>query len=289
MVGIKRSKHWMTPMLIIITVAAVIPIFLLIYLSLHRWELGYPWSERVFIGLRNYKWFFTSTQELRSLSVTFKFVFWAVLTEVFLAVLISSFLYKNPIGKKYVVFSMVIPIAMTPAVNAFLWRLYFTPSHGIINWILNTLFGATPNWFGTELAFVMLVLVDIWRWVPFLSLILLAGLEAIPPEPLEASYAEGATWGQTLLYVVVPMLKPIITVGIILRMIDAFKLFDLVFPLTAGGPGDLTEVLSMHIYRYGFFDIGRIGRASAMAVVLLVIVIALTAVYVRYTQRKEEV
>src|SRR5690554_8065920 len=98
MVGIKRSKHWMTPMLIIITVAAVIPIFLLIYLSLHRWELGYPWSERVFIGLRNYKWFFTSTQELRSLSVTFKFVFWAVLTEVFLAVLIRS--EERRVGKE---------------------------------------------------------------------------------------------------------------------------------------------------------------------------------------------
>lgn len=170
---------------------------------------------------------------------------------------------------------------MTPVVVGIIWRLMYNPDLGMLNYFL-TLFGFSPvNWTGmpgTALPSVMMA--DIWEWTPFMALIMLAGLHALPRGPFEAASVDGASWWQTLRYVTLPLLSPAMLVALLIRLMDSFKTFDLIFVLTQGGPGMSTEILNYYTYRYGF-KFFHMGYASALSWLLVVVVTIISLILIR--------
>jgi multiple sugar transport system permease protein len=175
-----------------------------------------------------------------------------------------------------------MPLLINPVVVAQIWRMFLHPELGIVNYLIGLAGIAKVNWLGDPaIAFWTVVLVDIWHQVSFMIILLLAGLSALPREPYEAARVDGASHLQAFLHITLPLMRPVIAVTLLIRLIFAIKTFDLVFIMTRGGPGTATDLISYFIYRSAFFGLD-IGQASAISVVLLVVVLALTAYLYRY-------
>lgn len=184
---------------------------------------------------------------------------------------------------------LLIPMMLPPVVVGVVWRLMFNPNFGAINGTLKSMGANTDalTWTASPaLALASVIAVDVWQWTPFMFLILLAGLQAIPQEPYEAAMVDGANWRQTFFHVTLPLLKPAILIALLLRTMDLLRVFDQIFILTEGGPGFATETVSLYIYRaaFRFFDF---GYAAAMSFVLLALTNAISYAYIRLLQRQE--
>jgi multiple sugar transport system permease protein len=166
---------------------------------------------------------------------------------------------------------LLVPMLLPPVVAAVAWRLIFNPQFGVLNGTLRELGVNTAGllWTGGDRsALASVILVDVWEWTPFLFLLLSAGLQAIPPEPLEAARIDGASAWQIFRDVTLPLLRPVILLALLLRAMDLMRIFDQIFILTQGGPGTATETLSLYIYRTAF-RFSSFGYAAAMSFVLL--------------------
>lgn len=167
--------------------------------------------------------------------------------------------------------AILVPMLLPPVVAAVAWRLIYNPQFGLLNGTLRRAgFGtAALTWTnGEATALLSVILVDVWEWTPFIFLLLSAGLQAIPQEPLEAARIDGAGWWQTLRDITLPLLKPAIILALLLRAMDLVRIFDQIFILTQGGPGTATETVSLYIYRTAF-RFSNFGYAAAMSFVLL--------------------
>jgi multiple sugar transport system permease protein len=166
---------------------------------------------------------------------------------------------------------LLVPMLVPPVVAAVAWRLIFNPQFGVLNGSLRELGFNTASllWTGGDRsALASVILVDVWEWTPFLFLLLSAGLQAIPPEPLEAARIDGASAWQIFRDVTFPLLRPVILLALLLRAMDLVRIFDQIFILTQGGPGTATETVSLYIYRTAF-RFSNFGYAAAMSFVLL--------------------
>ncbi len=279
---------FISPAVIILLLIVIFPLIFSLGVSFCEWNLirGGKWK---FVGLNNYIYFLFKDPYFRtSLKVTLTFVLVAVGLELVLGLGIAFLLNRPLKGIGLYRTILVIPSTMTPVVVGIIWRLLYNPELGTLNYFLSLL-GLPPlNWLGDpSLALPSVIMADIWEWTPFMALILLAGLQALPRDPFEAAIVDGASSFQLFRYVILPLLQPTIIIATLLRIMDAFKTFDLVFVLTHGGPGMSTEVLSYYTYRYGF-KFFHIGHASALSYLLLVIIIIITQVFVRYLKIGEE-
>ncbi len=212
---------------------------------------------------------------------TFLFVVLAVGIEVVLGVLLGFLFWgsaKMP-GRRIALTMLFTPMVITPVASGLFWRLIYEPTFGVLNYLI-TVFGGQRIDFLTnnEWAFPAVLFVDIWMWTPFMILMTLAALGSVPKAELEAAEVDRMSWLSKIRYVIWPHGKFILMLGILLRTIDAFKTTDLVFLLTNGGPGVLTELIGLQLYRYAFASL-NIGFSSALAVVLLITAIAFTSIY----------
>lgn len=247
-----------------------------------------PWSEITFVGLRNYVDIFRDFLFRQAVKRTMVYTVCSVGIEFILGYLIAIFLArKSVLWKGLILGALIIPMTVTPSIAGLIWRLYFNPNYGIINYFLS-FFNLSPDWYSYSLAMSSVIIVDIWQWTPFVALILYAGLNALPNTPFEAALVDGASKLQTMRYITIPLLRPIILIALLLRTMDALKMFDVVFSLTGGGPADATELLSMLIYRTGFYQTGMIGLASVVAVVLLVVIISISKLFINILGEKRE-
>lgn len=184
-----------------------------------------------------------------------------------LAVLIDSLARGRSLFRA----GLLVPMLLPPVVAAVAWRLIYNPQFGLLNGTLRRagLNTASLTWTSGEgSALLSVILVDIWEWTPFIFLLLSAGLQAIPPEPLEAARIDGASPWRTFVDVTLPLLKPAIVLALLLRAMDLVRIFDQIFILTQGGPGTATETVSLYIYRTAF-RFSNFGYAAAMSFVLL--------------------
>lgn len=185
--------------------------------------------------------------------------------------------------------ALLVPMMLPPVVVGVVWRLMLNPNFGAIN---GTLKGVGLNtealtWTASPtLAFASVIMVDIWQWTPFMFLILLAGLQAIPEEPYEAALIDGSSAWQTFRHITLPLLKPAILIALLLRTMDLLRVFDQIFILTEGGPGSATETVSLYIYRTAF-RFSDFGYAAAMSFVLLILTNVISLLYIRLLQRQE--
>jgi multiple sugar transport system permease protein len=183
---------------------------------------------------------------------------------------------------------LLLPMALPPLVVGLVWKSLYNADFGVIPYYLKQLgvdVGRGPL---AELGWAMpaVILIDVWQWTPLLMIIFLAGLKSLPVEPYEAAYADGATRWQRFIHITLPLLRPTLLVALLLRTMQSFKVFDVIYATTGGGPGSATTVLNFHIYTVGmtFFDM---GYAAALANVLLVIIAILSVLYIVILERQQ--
>ena len=284
--GLQRIDHrfgWLltAPGLLALSMVVLFPLFFTIFTSAFDYTLLHR-SYDTFVGLENYESAFALNYFGESLWVTLKFVVAVVITEFLIGFTVALMLNAVTRFKDVYYLILLMPLLINPVVVALIWRMFLHPELGIVNYLLSLIGIGPVNWLGdARIAFWTVVLVDIWHQVSFMIILLLAGLSALPREPYEAARMDGASTLQAFFYVTLPLMRPVIVVTLLIRLIFAVKTFDLVFIMTRGGPGTATDLVSYFIYRSAFFGL-NIGQASAISVVLLVIVLGLTGYLYRY-------
>ena len=285
----RRRTPWgfILPALVPLALITIGPLIFLYYISLTDFELGSSLSEASFVGLDNYVRLFTGKdpQFWPAIVNTLFIAVTATAIELILgfaiALLVDSFSDRIKGG---LVAVLMLPMVVTPVIVGLVWKLMLNSEHGVINWALDFV-GLGQAWLGPELSLTSIMIVEVWQWTSFVALILMAGLASLPREPHEAAAIDGASGWQSLIYITLPLLMPVIVLALLLRLIDALKIFDIVFIMTGGGPGSATETLAIHSYRQGFYFTGWIGRASATAVVLAVITTVVSTIMIGRLQR----
>jgi multiple sugar transport system permease protein len=182
----------------------------------------------------------------------------------------------------------LIPMMMPPVVAAVAWRLIYNPQFGLLNGMLRQIGVNTERltWTnGESSALFSVIMVDVWEWTPFLFLLLSAGLQAIPPDPIEAARIDGASAFQIFRDITLPLLKPVIVLALLLRAMDLVRIFDQIFILTQGGPGTATETVSLYIYRTAF-RFTNFGYAAAMSFVLLAATMLISRTLMRFMRTR---
>ena len=181
---------------------------------------------------------------------------------------------------------ILVPWTIPTVVTAKMWQWMFDYNLGILNYLLEIIRIQRINWLGDPfLAFLSLVVADVWKTTPFVAIIVLAGLSAIPQEMYKASVIDGANSWQRLRFIVLPLLLPVLGVAILFRAIDALRIFDLVYVLTGGGPGGSTETLSVYAYKLFFYK-GDFGQGAAASVIVLLLVAGFGYLYTKNLSKK---
>jgi multiple sugar transport system permease protein len=181
----------------------------------------------------------------------------------------------------------LLPTLVAPVVVGLTWILLLNGEFGLINYLLGLLGITKQAWLARpDLAFASLVAADVWQWTPFMMLLILAALRSLPSEPFEAAATDGASAWQSFWYLTLPLIRPVMAVALLLRALDATKVFGLVLVLTGGGPAVATNVLGLHIFRKAF-ERNQMEYASGLAVILLLITVVVASVYTALLLRSQ--
>ncbi len=265
----------LSPTLIILALVGFLPFFYVLFVSLFDWnpfsnQLGMQWA-----GVNNFRRLVFDGAFLDSLWRTGLFAFTSVAIELSLGFLLAQTLVKSFPGRTFFRTIYVLPLVMAPIAVGATWRLLTIPGFGPIPYFLDKWFEFDYR-LGTfaDQAFITVILMDVWHWTPFVTLTLLAGLTAMPKEPLEQAQVDGANRWQVFRYLTIPMMMPVLLTVIFIRLMDALRIVDEVFMLTSGGPGTATQFIGIHIYRV-VVPKTDYGYGSAMSLLVLYFTIVL--------------
>lgn len=269
------------PSLTVLFLIVLFPVVSALYTSLHEYTLIAP-NFDTFSGFDNF-WLALSDAEFRhSAWLTIKFVIGVVILEFVIGFAVALMLNKVERFKPIYYAILLCPLLMNPVIVGLIWRMFLHPNLGIVNYLLSTIGLGPVNWLGdTKIAIWTVILVDIWHQVSFMIVLLLAGLASLPKEPYEAARVDGANAFQCFIHITLPMMRTVIIVTLLIRLIFAVKTYDLIYIMTRGGPGVATDLVSYFIYRTAFVGL-NIGEASAMSIILLTAILALTVYLYRY-------
>ena len=272
------------PAIVVLLSLSIYPLIYSVTISLQTQTAnGSTWSVSNFTRL------FTDGFFRAAMAHTFVYATAALILEFSIGLGLALLLNSQIRGRGFFRAALLVPMMLPAVVVGVVWRLMLNPNFGAINGTLKN-FGLNTEsltWTASpRLAMLSVIAVDVWQWTPFVFLVLLAGLQAIPQEPYEAALIDGSSRWQTFRYVTLPLLKPAILIALLLRTMDLLRVFDQIFILTEGGPGFATETISLYIYRaaFRFFDF---GYAAAMSFVLLALTNVISALYIRLLQNKE--
>ena len=273
------------PTIIVLLALSIYPLIFAIKTSFQTNTAdGLQWSLANFTRLFTDRFFFVA------LSHTFVYAAVALTLEFLFGLGLALLLNSAIRGRSLFRAIMLVPMMLPPVVVGVVWRLMYNADFGAINGTLK-IFGVNTESFiwtaSPRIALLCAIIVDVWQWTPFVFLVLLAGLQAIPQEPYEAARIDGSSAWQTFRFITLPLLKPAILIALLLRTMDLLRVFDQIYILTEGGPAFSTETVSLYIYRtaFRFFDF---GYAAAMSFVLLLLTNIISAAYIRILQREEE-
>jgi len=273
------------PLFAVSALVFIFPFFAVIFLSFYRWNLTVDASP-TWIGLQNYLRLFNDSRFVAAVKRNFYFSFVATGIQLALGLGIALLLNYEIRGKKIYRTLLLIPVMCSPIVVALIWRLMLNSSFGIINYFLEELgFGRITFLGNKQWVMRAIILVDTWQWTPYVALILLAGLQSLPPEVMEAAQVEGANCLQRFTHITLPLMVPHVTTALILRFTLAFKVFDTIWGMTRGGPAFASETLYPFIYSQNFLYFW-VGYASAAAVIFLFIILIVGCVIFQLRIRK---
>lgn len=248
----------------------IAPLVYTLFLGFCSWNFVRAASP-TFIGLGNYRELFLGRPLYHALKVTLIFAGVAVFLELSIGLGIAVLLDREIRGKSVWRSMLIIPMMLTPAIVGTMWYILLHQTVGPINYFLKAIGLPAPNWLGDrQIALFSIIGVDVWQWTPFIFLLALASLQTIPKDLYDAAKIDGAAGIQIYCYISLPAIKQTLFLAIILRSMDALKVFDKIFVMTKGGPGNATESLSVLIYRAGFLFF-RMGYAGAMVIIFLMI------------------
>src|SRR5581483_10791867 len=241
------------------------------------------------IGGANYSRLLTDPDIWKNFIVTARFTLLAVGAQLLVGFGMALLLNRTFRAKGIITTLILLPMMLSPVVVGLFWKFMFDSNWGLVNWLLQSLHLQAPanpaNWLSDpQNAMWSLVIVDTWMWSPFVMLISLAGLSAVPPHLYEAAEVDRASDWFKFRYITIPMVSPLVMIALLFRTMDCFKIFDTVYVLTGGGPGDATKTVSYSLYKQAF-DAHNTGYACALAYIILLIIIGLANLYIKYLGR----
>ncbi|MEM8949342.1 MAG: sugar ABC transporter permease [Pseudomonadota bacterium] len=264
------------PAVLVMAAGLLYPVIEAFYLAFYDWDIGQDFEDAPNVGFRHFSRMLADPDVWESISVTLRFGFWTITIEMILGVALALLLEKPIRGASIFRTIFILPLMVSPVVVGLIWRYLYDARIGWINYYLSFLGFEYQVWLGdADLAFFAIVFTDIWQWTPFIFIIVIAGLQALPSEVIEASRIDGANWWQQIFLVKLPMIRSILLIALLMRLIDVFRGMEVMYIMTGGGPGRATELLSLHIYNRAF-DAQQLGYASAISVLLILIVFALS-------------
>lgn len=255
------------PALGIIVSVALFPILWTVWESLHVHDLRMPWLGRPFVGADNYVEALTDARLLSAVAHTLAFVAVSVTLEITLGLILALALNHLTRGREVIRTAVLLPWAVPTVVAALIWRFMFETPAGLATTLMAHVGIAAPTWFADETAaWLPLVLADAWKTIPFVALLLLAGLQSIDRSLYEAAAIDGAGPGRQFFDVTLPLLGPTLLVATLFRTLDAFRVFDVVYVMTGGGPGTATEPIALYTFTTLLQNL-RFGYGSALSVI----------------------
>lgn len=277
---------FLLPTVILILLFSIFPLLFSLVLAFMSWDLSRLEGGARFIGLQNFVTLISDARFWNTARVTLVFVIGAVGMQYLLGLGIALLLNQEIRFRRFFRVAFLLPMMLTPAAVGYVGRMLLNESMGPLNHIIKSLGGPVVQWISNPaLALPSLMLVDTWEWTPFMMIVLLAGLQSLPPEVFEAARVDGANEWQTFRYITFPMLLPVSTTVILIRALEAFKLFDIVAVITGGGPGTATETVTLYAYLVGMKN-GNLGYASAIAYSLLIMVTIFSLVFLNSLRRR---
>lgn len=280
-----RRLAWLlvAPALLVTAAVALFPLAWTVWESLHQHDLRMPWLGRPFVGLANYAEILGDARFWGALLHTLFFAAVTVALELGLGLFLALAMNQAFRGRGLVRAAVLVPWAIPTVVAALLWRFLFDTQAGIANAVLTGL-GVLDEpivWFvRAATAWVPVILADVWKTTPFVALLLLAGLQGIDPAIYEAAAVDGAGVWRRLWSVTLPLLKPALAVSLVFRTLDAFRVFDLIYVLTGGGPGTATEPIALYAFNALFSNL-RFGYGAALSVIVFLVTFLLALLYLK--------
>lgn len=276
---------FMLPSLVALMLVLAVPLVYSMITSFFDTNLKYR-GLGDFVGLKNYIEVLKDTYFLDSVKTTVIFTVCVVILEFLTGLGIALLLNNIRKARNFFFTIIIVPMMITPIAVGLIWRLLLHSDLGIVNYVLSLIGITGKAWLAdSAIALKTVMFIDIWQNVPYMVLVILAGLVTLPTEPYEAAAIDGASRLQSFFNLTVPMMIPTFSVVLLLRTITALKTYDLIFVLTRGGPGTTTEVISYHIYQQAFRYL-EIGKASAMSYLLLLMIVPVAFLFIRISRNR---
>ncbi len=279
---------FMIPTIVLLTLVLAYPLFYAVEISFSQFDLM-TFGAGKWVGLDNYIKVLSDYRFWDSLRVTVVYLVFALPVQVGLGFGIAYLINAPWLGRSFIRAVFIIPLVVAPVIAGGVWRMILDPLWGLMNFWLGLVGIAPLDWFGdSNLAMVTVIIIDVWRWTPFVVLIATAALLALPKDVFEAAKIDGANWWDTLWMVALPLLVPVLAATFIVRWLGAVKMFDIVLAATMGGPGKATDIVNLFIYQEAFQSL-HFSESAAMAMVVLVLTMVITGVLLAISRKLENV
>jgi ABC-type sugar transport system permease subunit len=280
-----RLGWWLTlPAVATIGIIALVPIVWTLWESVHLHDLRMPWLGRPFVGLDNYIEALRTPRFLEAVGHTAIFTIVTVTLELTAGLVLALMLNRIVRGRGLVRTAVLLPWAVPTVVGALVWRFMFESPAGIVNGVLIStgVMTTPPTWFADSIAaWVPLCLADVWKTTPFVAVVLLAGLQGIDRSLYESAQVDGASAWQQFIGITLPLLRPALFAACLFRILDAFRVFDVVYVMTGGGPGTATEPIALYTF-ISLLQNLRFGYGSALSFIVFLVTFACALVCLRW-------
>jgi len=279
------------PAVLLLLAITVYPLLFTLRLTVVSLELTVS-PKAAFVGLQNFiDILFHDARFWNAMKNTAYLVVVGVGLQVILGTILALCLNQMGRARTLLVSLLLIPVMIAPVIAGFQFRMIFHDQYGPLNYIIQTLSAGRVHGYAwtadPKVALTAIMITDVWQWTPFMVLIILAGLQSVPVELYEAAEVDGASGWHMYWRITLPLLLPIIIIGILVRFMDTFKLFDIVYQLTGGGPGSTTETIAYYTYLRGF-KFFSLGYTAAMAFIQLIIITIVAQIFLGYQKRQRQ-
>jgi multiple sugar transport system permease protein len=276
----------LTPSIIILAVISIFPLLFMIYMSFMNFSAGT--DHPTYFGIGNWLRILQDDVFWSSWGRTIYYTVGALGSEMVLGIAVALLIYSLPsVGRNLIITLWMLPIFVAPIVAGLLARFLFNSTYGLYAWLLQLIGVNKEILGGVSTAILAVIFVDVWEWTPLVTMIVLAGLQSMPQEPLEAALLDGAGYSQRLRYVVFPLISSPIIVALLIRSMDVLRFVDVIRISTAGGPANSTKIIGYHLLDVAF-RFQNIGAAAAIGLTMLLATILLGKLFVRFMGRGSE-
>jgi multiple sugar transport system permease protein len=265
---------------LLVCIGILVPFFTAVWYSLQRYNLSFP-DQRAFVWFENYVGLFTDPAFWNTVRISLAYAGLTVGVQLLLGLAIALLLQRRHWINDLMSVLLILPLMVAPAIASLMWKLMTNPNFGVLSYLVGLIGFPDFGWSSSpRSALFTVVLVDTWVYTPFITVLLLAGLRALPRQPFEAAELDGVPASFVFFRITLPMLMPYILTASLFRMLDSIQQFDIIYSMTQGGPGDTLTVFQVQAYLEAF-SFSNIGRSAALVMILWAITYALSTVFIK--------